>query len=104
MSENFKEWERDLEKRASEVVKAPPGDVEKAVHDVATQMKDAEYVTMGDRPIDEIIKELEPIGWYYRCPLSHQEIFKAVAEEKREILIVAAGTQKYIFERVKKTD
>jgi hypothetical protein len=85
-------------------LRRPPEEVEEAVHDFAAQMKDAEYVAMGERPLDEIIKELEPDGWQCRGPVPHKGIFEAVAEEKREIMIVGTGMQKYIFERVKKSD
>jgi hypothetical protein len=99
MSKSFEDWKEKLEERALGVVDASPDDVEEAIRDVAVQMKDAEYVAMGERPIDEIINELEPQGWHYRGPLSHEGIFEAVAEEKLRIMIVKAGTQRYIFDR-----
>jgi len=99
MSEKFDQWKKELEEKASEVVEVPQEDIDKAVYSAAVQMGDAENIKIGDRPIEETIKELEAEGWDFRGPVSGKGVFEAVAEEGKEIKIVGTGKERYLFEK-----
>jgi hypothetical protein len=101
MSEKFENWKRDLENEASEVVEAPEEAVDQAIHDAAIRMGDVEFLSVGNRPIDKIIREFEGMGWHYRGSISAGELYRAVAEDKKEVTVIRAGDQRYVFERDK---
>ena len=103
MNEKFEEWKNNLEDKASEIVEAPKEEINQAVRAAAGDMKDLDYLKRDERPLDEIIKELEPEGWQYRGLVSGGTVYEAVEKDKREIMILGTGTNKYIFERDKKS-